>query len=279
MRAPLALAGLAMIAAGLPLTAPAQAAAPTCQGQPATLVFEADSGFVEGTHGPDVIVASGHTGILARGGDDLICLSGVLQRGTDEAPFVGGGDGTDSVEIRGSDENDQVDIFDVEQVDVRMGGGFDQVRLSGSAGTGTIDGGPGLNAVAAYDFDKVRLDLGAKRLKVDGGDYTVTRFVNGLASARVVRIIGNAAGNKLRGSGCRVTLVGGRGNDVLQARSRDDFESCRPKGARIHGLKGRDRMDGSTLDDVLLGGAGRDTAEGNRGNDRCVAERKRECER
>ena len=92
-------AGLALVTSGLALSAPAQAAAETCQGKPATIVQA--SGTVNGTDGADVIVAgdlvsSSKITVLAGKGDDTVCI----RVGDLAYDVVDGGAGVDSVEAR-----------------------------------------------------------------------------------------------------------------------------------------------------------------------------------
>lgn len=81
---------LALAALGVP--GPASAAAPTCQGVPATHVGDPGSGStrVTGTEGPDVIVTNGAYSVDARGGDDLICSTAI-------GPLINAGAGDDVV--------------------------------------------------------------------------------------------------------------------------------------------------------------------------------------
>src|SRR5688572_23467942 len=94
MRAPLALAGLALLVAGLPATSYAGVAAPDCQGRTATIT--SDGGTVTGTEGDDVISTTGVVDIDALGGDDLICV-------TVGSAVVDGGSGSDSLVVLGPD--------------------------------------------------------------------------------------------------------------------------------------------------------------------------------
>jgi Ca2+-binding RTX toxin-like protein len=74
----------------------ADAAAPTCQGQPATV--QGSQGFVQGTAGDDVIVLSGAASAVDAGaGNDLICL-----RGTKKILSIYPGAGDDVVDASGA---------------------------------------------------------------------------------------------------------------------------------------------------------------------------------
>ena len=300
MRTTLALAGLALVAAGLPLAGAAQAAVETCQGEEATIVSTAGDQVVDGTEGDDVIVVrdddDGRIYALnldAKGGDDIICISGQLDPDVvgEGGALVYGGAGEDSLRVRGSSQRDKLFINStIEKVDIKLYGGFDNLRLYGSgefedlrAGAvvrGKADAGADGGAIELYNYDEVRAGLGDKRLVVDGTDeYKIAGFNRVYAQARRVVLRGDAKANGFRSSACRTTLKGSGGNDVLQASINKSFEDCTPKGAHIFGERGNDRMTGSVRGDVLSGGTGRDKANGGQGNDKCVAEKRVSCER
>jgi Ca2+-binding RTX toxin-like protein len=301
MRAPLALAGLALMAAGLPLAPPAQAAVEMCQGKEATIVSVSGEQVVNGTGGDDVIVVRDDSdgriyalNLDAKGGDDLICISGQLDPDVvgEGGALVYGGAGEDSLQVRGSNGRDKLFLnATIEKVDIKLFGGFDDVRLYGAgefvdlrAGSasklGTVDGGAGPDTIEFYNYDEVRVDLGDERLVLDGTrEYGASGFNRVIAAGRRVILRGDAKANGFASSACRTTLKGSGGNDVLQASINKSFEDCTPKGAYIFGEKGDDRMTGTVRGDVLSGGAGRDTANGGKGNDRCVAEKQKACER
>jgi Ca2+-binding RTX toxin-like protein len=105
------------------------------------------------------------------------------------------------------------------------------------------------------------------------------------AAQRVV-ILGDRGRNTLSGHGCRVTLKGGRGDDRLRLSSArqdvaPDLENCsRTPRLRAYGNAGDDHLVGGRLHDVLIGGAGLDSAFSTGGHDRCDTERRqgRGCE-
>ena len=86
---------------GLALLTPtsAGAAGETCQGQPATTVGTAGQ-VIEGSEGADVIVTDGASRVIARGGDDLICVTGDASAVAEESRtvVVAAGAGDDRVE-------------------------------------------------------------------------------------------------------------------------------------------------------------------------------------
>lgn len=116
------LASLAFLIAAL-VAAQAQAAAPTCNGQVATIYVEAglivggpDNGLsylgtLTGTNGPDVIVGTGGADVINAGnGDDTVCALGGDDTvdGNNGADWINGGSGTNS--INGGNGNKDVCI-------------------------------------------------------------------------------------------------------------------------------------------------------------------------
>ena len=188
---------------------PAQALAETCQGKPATIVQA--EGIVEGTDGDDVIVGGVETKVRAGEGDDTICVTGGR---------VEGGDGDDSAEMRGTDGADFVELRNVEDVDVDTAGGPDHVRLvfherfGGSVGS--IDEGDGLDILSVVlTRSGTNIYLPRGFVETSGGHTLLDGAENVFASGRWVRIYGNRADNKLWADGCRVTMIGGDGDDAL----------------------------------------------------------------
>jgi hemolysin type calcium-binding protein len=53
----------------------------------------------------------------------------------------------------------------------------------------------------------------------------------------------------------------------------------KPPYSLVRGGAGPDRLLGSRNDDILIGGPGRDLADGAKGSDTCRAEVRRHCER
>jgi Ca2+-binding RTX toxin-like protein len=271
MRTPLVLAGLALLTAGLPApTAQAVADAVECQGQPATIVQS--EGIVEGTDGDDVIVGGRDTKIRAGKGDDTICVTGGRVRG---------GQGRDSVEMRGTDNEDFVLLRDIEDVDVETGWGLDGVRLLWSRTpdvlTGTIDGGDSDDVVSAR-AGRVTVDLMRGRVTVGRDAFlSLTGFENAAAEGFRARVLGDDERNRLYLSGCRIAAEGRGGNDLIDVLQHAVGAAC--AGGRVRGQGGNDRLRGGKKADVLLGGAGRDRADGGPGVDRCVAEKEYGCER
>lgn len=92
-RATTPLLAAALLGATLLPTTSAAAVPTTCQGQAVTISGPGDaSGTLTGTEGRDVIATEGATRVLALGGDDLVCVTGVAR------PVVDAGPGNDSVD-------------------------------------------------------------------------------------------------------------------------------------------------------------------------------------
>lgn len=77
----------------LAITSPAaDAAAPTCRGQSATII--GSGGSITGTEGPDVVVTNGASSVSTLGGNDLVCITG----GVRNEVRILAGDGDDVVD-------------------------------------------------------------------------------------------------------------------------------------------------------------------------------------
>jgi Ca2+-binding RTX toxin-like protein len=262
MRAPIALAALAVLAASLPVSSPASAMdGETCLGSPATIV-DLDGGTVQGTDGDDVIVTAPDVTVLAGGGRDAVCVTG-------------------------SGDADYVDVQDGEDLDIRLGGGYDTLHLgSGGAGAGSVDAGPGGAYLQIVPDRSLSLDLGHSSLSTDAdATYAITGDWDVTASAKRVRMLGDAGPNHLRAldQSCHVSIEGGRGKDWL-ALAPNTIEvpdiSCRNvTPGELLGEGGDDLLVGWTRNDRLIGGPGRDTAKGGFGRDYCRAEVRKSCER
>lgn len=121
--------------------ATSRAAAPTCGGQPATIVGTAASNNLTGTPGPDVIAAlGGNDRVSARGGADIVC-------GGDGRDFLRG-DGAADVLYGGRGGDVIADAVGANQVF----GGVGNDELGSGAGDEHLDGGPGRD-VADYSAE------------------------------------------------------------------------------------------------------------------------------
>ena len=162
------LLGLALLA---PTTA-AQAAAETCRGKTATVVGSGHR--VDGTEGDDVILTNGARSVYAKGGDDLVCVSGP-RTGKYYPVDVRAGDGDDVVDGTGSPKQGVYAVLG-SGVDTFLGGGAgDAVELDypdAAGGVDTVDGGGGSDFVA---------------LATGAGDVVVDNAVGRFTSAGEVR--------------------------------------------------------------------------------------------
>lgn len=265
------------------------AAGETCQGEPATIVQT--EGSVQGTDGDDVIFASGDQGtaglfVDAGKGNDLICFGGHLPEGVtsiDAWLDLDGGPGTDSLVYVGSEGVDNAWAFDVEHVDIRTGEGVDKVWLSGrSSLSGVVDGGleaSHANTLWVSNYTKtgnLTIDLVAQEMRSNGAVTAVAGFAEVKADARTVRLDGDGLANRFQVTACDAKVRGGDGDDDVRA-SRTG--GCDDFAFKLVGQDGDDRLRGSVKNDVLLGGQGKDVANGRGGRDRCKAEVERQCER
>ena len=267
---------LSVVAAALVAPGAQAADGETCQGKPATIVQS--QGNVKGTDGDDVIVGGPDTRVRARAGDDTICVTGGR---------VQGGDGRDSVEMRGTDVEDFILLSSVEVVDVETGAGADRVRLTTDDRmrlSGHLDGGDGEDVVSVGSDNGVTINLARSRLALRSRQHAVlTGFENAAADTWSIAtlIVGDAGDNRLTlgtDSDCAGVVRGGPGDDVITAGHVDVHDTC--FGITAYGEAGNDVLRGSGFDDVLIGGPGRDRAYGgdDQDNDRCRAEVRRGCE-
>jgi hypothetical protein len=269
-------------------------AATMCQGQPATI--EGSTGILTGTEGADVIVGHGTAvGVKALGGNDLICIDGgdvSTGLGDDSvvsnapsgaftsASLVGGND--TYVSRAGGRSDVIVDAISSFQV-VLDGGGTVQLDPTSTPGTGTIEFGTASSHLYAFGEEEARVDLTAQTASVDGLlAVTMSGLRNATATGCRVRMKGNAKRNDLDAYGHNVVISGGDGRDLLR-RVGNGFDLDLPRCGRyrsvFRGQGGPDRMSGRLGDDVLLGGPGRDVANGAGGVDTCRAEVRKNCER
>lgn len=284
-------------------------AASTCQGQTATI--EASSGTVTGTPGPDVIVASGLVDRVNAGdGVDLICLADTVER-DDGWLLIDAGAGDDVIDTSaagaksytnmgaGSDTFLGGPFYD--WVEVGASGGSDSEQVSTGPGkdylmVGDVDPGPagtfdlgtgrdGVRFADDYEFPGARgnralvVDMVAESMTWRGVTAVLRGAEDVSGLARRITVRGNAQDNRVFAMGCRVTLLGKAGDDRLFMRTSHSLDeqpfSCR-KGDfwRSFGNGGDDFLRGGNQHDVLIGGPGRDVADGwKHGDDRCVAER------
>lgn len=242
----------------------------TCQGQPATVVGDT------GTEGDDVIVSTPTTSVTVRGlgGDDLICVRGDVPK--PGYVDIQGGSGDDTLELRLGDQANRVFVEGAEDLDIALGRGRDRLALTSTTGTGSVSAAAS-GAVLTVHGDRVALDLMTGDLSLDDARYEISGgFTRVSATAARIVILGDRRDNGLRANGCDVAMRGGRGADVMSVRN---TLGCDGPRARLFGDQGKDRLEGSSDDDVLIGGPGLDRANGSLGEDKCVAEKEKGCER
>jgi Ca2+-binding RTX toxin-like protein len=245
-------------------------AAPTCQGEPATIV--SDAATITGTKAPDVIVAGdGDNTIHGEGGNDLICAGGgndtiYGERGVDKiygeegddtiygergSDTLDGGGGNDKIYgERGSDEiegGDGSDLVEGEQGnDTVDGGAGDHDVVKGNQGDDTLDGGAGNEDVIFGGTGNDQIDGGPG--EHDIADYQgVGGGVNiDLADGSVT----GAEGEHLAGI---EDAIGGSGNDTI-------IGSSEPN--RMDGGPGNDHLEAAGSGDAAFGGPGSDQCTG-----------------
>ncbi len=282
MRVHLALAGLVMpLACALGQVASAASAAPaTCQGVPATIT--SDGGPVMGTEGDDVISTAGVVDIQALGGNDVICLT---------AGKVDAGPGNDSVLSLSTDSSDPssatltaslgdgADTFTASsgRYDTSLGAGADRVVITGFDMGGSFDGGADRDLLLFTDTTRIEVDLRRGGVAMGGQTFAVSGIEDVTAVASRIEVRGDSKRNAFDLTGCIVKGYGGGGNDALGLGSPNGVH-CTRRNLQLYGEGGNDRLTGNRLGNVLVGGGGRDAANGKGGRDRCVAESRVHCE-
>lgn len=224
---------------------PASGAASTCQGRTATIVGSGHR--VDGTEGADVIVTNGAQSVHARGGDDLVCISGA--RTSPGLPVdVRAGDGNDVVDGTGSPKQpvyatlgSGVDTFlggethdavFVEYPDAaggvdtfRGGGGADSIGLQTGPGAAVIDNAAGIFTAAG---------------QVLAAWSEMEQFwVSNPPTPRSLTIIGSAADERVVDSTSASTFL-----DVDLGAGDDSWAGgvAPADGSRLAGGAGRDRV-------------------------------------
>lgn len=282
-----------LVVAGLGVVPAHAADGETCQGKPATIVQT--GGTVDGTPGDDVIVAtSGPNGITvhAAAGDDTVCI----RSGTVTYDSVDGGAGVDSVEARSPGYAEgRLTMVDFEHLDVKTFFHLSGIELEWTQVPSVLDGAvdasydesgraaryldnPTVYMSVGGDDTSLRVDL--RRGRVSLGDdlgFGLTGVDDIGMTAEKLRAFGNGDRNYFFLTGCDVVARGGDGNDRLWMRDRKVDRKC--AGARLYGQRGPDKLAGSQRNDTLIGGPDRDLARGGNGRDRCIAEKRKNCER
>ena len=195
--------------------------------------------------------------------------------------------GNGSLQFLGTSSAERVGLGGSMVIRLRMGAGHDtvattwcQVALAGSRYVGGRGVDKLIDQAQTEDCTSTDVNLGRDSLLygTTQGNYTVAipGFENATVEAPRVHLIGDAADNALRALGCHVTLEG-RGSDDRLIAEVAGFP-CAHR-ATVRGGRGDDNLHGTVFDDRLLGGRGRDRADGMQGKDVCRAEVTHRCER
>ena len=200
-----ALSVLVLGAATLAAPATAQAAPPSCLGKPATIVGD---GYVEGTPGNDVIVATPRSEVHAGRGDDRVCGAFLAygQEGDDRLRFTGGraghlsgGPGSDRLVWVGSSD-DYPELAGGPGADRILANGTGTEILSGGDGDDMLAGGSGNDYVFGQDGDDViRAGSGGDEVSGGRGDD---------------RLLAGAGADNVSGEAGRDRADGGPGSDT-----------------------------------------------------------------
>ena len=248
----------------------ADAAVPTCGGEPATIVATNDGDPIQGTPGDDVIVGTvGSDEIHGGGGSDRICG----MAGDDE---LYGDDGDDLLYGAGGD-----DLLDDGAGNDQAFGGTGWDTFTAGAGDDVMIGGPDSEDASiqnAVDYSNstapVVIDLRADSATGFGDDLvkhiwsaTGSPFDDAISGTRVADTLAGGCGND--------QLYGMRGDDLLFGSFDDGGPVCDSLMSRdddgIYGGPGNDLFRGEYSQhigtDTLLGGTGDDILSSNGGRE------------
>lgn len=220
--------------------APAHAAAPTCEGQKATIVGNAKANKLTGTPQRDVIWGGdGNDTISGLGGNDIIC----------------GGGGADR--IHGGPDDDR--IFG--ELDNYRADAFGRMKRTGDTivpGSGNDVVDPGYDARPVSPGVEVEPDT-ISYYNAPAGAIVDLRAVPAVVGADGTDSIVIAAGSP-------IGFVGTPFNDVIRGTYKDD---------RLYGMGGDDQLFGQDGDDTITPdgneSAGNDIVDGGSGNDKIVS--------
>jgi Ca2+-binding RTX toxin-like protein len=196
----------------------------------------------------------------------------------------------DSQRFIGSGADETV-WFGATRVAAHLGGGDDVLDLpAGSTARDLLSGGPGVDTVRADLIEAgVVLDLAAQLVTIGppgSAPVPLASFESGDLLAPQVQVLGGDGPNDLQASGCEVVVDAAGGDDTVHADRWWDPESDRQPACAFEevptlsfdGGAGDDALAGSRWDDTLVGGDGRDLADGRAGTDACQAETEQNCE-
>ena len=281
MRASLTLVGLVIAAtvAVVPLPS-AQAAPPTCEGRAATIL--SDGGDVTGTEGDDVISTTGAVDIKALGGNDVICLAlGRVDAGPGNDSVLSlatASSGTTSVTVSATlGDGDDTFTASSGRYAASLGAGADRVVITTFDIAGSFEGGADRDGLLFLDTTRIEVDLRRGGVSMGGQTFGVSGIEDVTATASRMEVRGDSKRNVFDLTGCLVKGYGGGGNDALGLGSPNGVQ-CTSRNLKLYGEGGNDRLTGNRLANVLVGGGGRDAANGKGGRDRCVAESRVHCE-
>lgn len=197
------------------------------------------------------------------------------------------------LDVRGNGETNKVTLSPTPRrlrADLRSG--HDVLTLDdvdpGTRGRVTLGGQRG-DAAFLSSTQALALAIGARRVP---GRFTLDVTHLGATAPRL-DVLGSGRAESIDATSCRTVVDARAGDDVVgaDAPGREEPFSCagatvgpdqvvtyeRLRGARLLGGAGNDILRGSRLDDVLVGGPGRDRALGRMGDDTCRAEIARRC--
>jgi Ca2+-binding RTX toxin-like protein len=241
------------LVAGLTAGAPAvQAAAPTCAGEPATIVGTARGDDLVGTPGRDVIAGrDGDDVIDGRGGNDLIC-------GGADADELSGGAGDDS--LKGNADRRGSDVTGTYLMgDVLLGGPGDD-RLQGGYDDRT--------AQARRRPDTVSWADAPRAVEVDLGTGTAAGFgADRIATIPRLGVVGSPYADRITGSAGPDVLSGEGGGDQIAAGDGADTVFAERAKVSPHGIPDDDLVNAGRGNDLVSSQAGQDRLQGGDGDD------------
>jgi Ca2+-binding RTX toxin-like protein len=192
-----------------------------------------------------------------------------LSLGSEASASVLGTEGPDTVAVAAG------------KVDADLGAGHDVLQLSRFLGAvpteGSLDLGNGKDELSIDAQGHLDLDLRKGR----SGQLRIAGVERAYLAARHVNYVGSSRSDTVYAIGCHVALRGGPGNDLLYKAGEETAPSrpsCRQFRFHIFGQGGNDRMMAWTGRDVLIGGPGRDHADGGGNIDVCRAEVLKRCD-
>ena len=248
-----------------------------------TLTGTADADLIEGLAGADLLQGLAGDELLAGGADDDRHYGSqgndTVQGGTGNDMLSGGagddllsgGDGDDRLRIglgadslSGGEGNDtfEVDILVTNGVNSLDGGaGFDTLHIDGTNGGGTVT----IAGTTITSPGTTITTQGLEQIVFDGGDGNgtiVDDVVDATASDFAVTLVGGRGSNILSGgSGNDSITTHGDGNS-LSGGGGDDYLALINRYGRdnyLSGGNGNDTLIGGSNGDTMLGGAGDDT--------------------